>query len=60
MIGHLNVPAFDTEKNLPSSLSYNIITKLLKEQLGFEGLIITDALNMKAVTNYFTSGEAAC
>jgi beta-N-acetylhexosaminidase len=57
MIGHLNVPAFDKEKNLPASLSYNIVTKLLKEKLGFEGLIITDALNMKAVTNFFKPGE---
>ena len=57
MIGHLNVPAFDNEKNLPASLSYNVVTKLLKEKLGFEGLIITDALNMKAVTNYFKPGE---
>lgn len=59
MIGHLSVPAFEPEKELPSSLSYNIITKLLKEQLGFKGLIISDALDMKAVTNYFTSAEAA-
>jgi beta-N-acetylhexosaminidase len=58
MIGHLSVPAFESEKNLPSSLSYNIITKLLKQELGFEGLIITDALDMKAVTNYFSDDEA--
>ena len=50
MIGHLNVPAFEPNKDLPASLSYNIITKLLKEKLGFKGLIITDALDMKAVT----------
>lgn len=58
MIGHLSVPAFESQNNLPSSLSYNIITKLLKEQLGFEGLIITDALDMKAVTNYFDPAKA--
>ena len=58
MIGHLNVPAFDTRKDLPASLSYNIVTKLLKEKLGFKGLIITDALDMKAVTNYFSASEA--
>ncbi len=51
MIGHLNVPA---------SLSYNIITKLLKEKLGFKGLIITDALDMKAVTNYFFCRYGLC
>jgi beta-N-acetylhexosaminidase len=58
MIGHLNVPAFESNKNLPASLSYNIITKLLKEKLGYKGLIITDALDMKAVTNYFSDGDA--
>lgn len=58
MVGHLSVPAFETQKNLPSSLSYNIITKLLKEELGFEGLIITDALDMRAVTNFFDPAKA--
>ncbi len=57
MIGHLNVPAFESKKDLPSSLSYNVITKLLKEKLGYKGLIITDALDMKAVTNYYSDGE---
>ena len=58
MVGHLNVPAFDNQKNLPASLSYNIVTKLLKEKLKFKGLIITDALDMRAVTNYFSNGDA--
>ena len=58
MIGHLSVPAFETQNNLPSSLSYSIVTKLLKEKLGFEGLIITDALDMNAVTNYFDPAQA--
>jgi len=58
MIGHLNVPAFEPNKDLPASLSYKIITKLLKEELGFKGLIITDALDMKAVTNYYSTSEA--
>lgn len=58
MIGHLNVPAFEKEKNLPATLSNNIITKLLKEELGFKGLIITDALDMKAITNYYSDDEA--
>lgn len=57
MIGHLSVPAYEPGTQLPSSLSYNIITKLLKEQLGFKGLIITDALDMRAVTNYYTDEE---
>ena len=58
MIGHLNVPAFEPNTDLPASLSYNIITKLLKEKLGFNGLIITDALDMKAVTKYYSNSEA--
>lgn len=58
MIGHLNVPAFEPNKDIPASLSYNIITKLLKEKLEFKGLIITDALDMKAVTNYYSTREA--
>jgi beta-N-acetylhexosaminidase len=57
MIGHLNVPAYESDEKLPASLSFNIITKLLKEKLGFNGLIITDALDMKAVTNYNDAGE---
>lgn len=58
MIGHLNVPAFEKDQKLPATLSYDIITKLLKEELGFKGLIITDALDMKAVTNYYSDEEA--
>ena len=58
MSGHLNVPAFDNNKKIPASLSYKIITKLLKEQLDYKGLIITDALDMKAVTNYYSNAEA--
>ena len=58
MIGHLDVPAFESKKDLPASLSYNIVTKLLKEKLGYKGLIITDALDMKAVTNFYPDGES--
>lgn len=57
MIGHLNVPAYESDEKLPASLSYNIVTKLLKEKLGFNGLIITDALDMKAVTDNYDAGE---
>lgn len=57
MVAHLNVSAFEPDDKLPSSLSYNIVTKLLREELGFEGLIFTDALNMKAAANYLKPGE---
>lgn len=52
MIAHLNVPSLESNSNFPSSLSKNIVTSLLKERLKFKGLIITDALGMKGVTNY--------
>ena len=51
MVAHLEVPSLEKEKNLPSSLSKKII-KILKKNLKFKGLIITDALNMSGATNY--------
>jgi beta-glucosidase-like glycosyl hydrolase/CubicO group peptidase (beta-lactamase class C family) len=52
MIGHLNVPALD-DSGVPSSLSKKIIQDILKGQLGFKGLVISDALNMKAVADKY-------
>lgn len=49
MVAHLNIPALDTSK-APSTLSRKIITGLLKNELGFEGIIVTDAMNMRGVT----------
>jgi len=57
MIGHLNVPALEPRMNFPSSLSYGIVTELLQEQMGFNGLVFTDALNMKGVSDYKKPGE---
>ena len=57
MVAHLYVPAYENEKNLASTLSPKIVTKLLKEEMGFQGLVVTDALDMKGVTKYFPSGE---
>ena len=51
MVGHLNVPALDPT-GLPSSISYPIITELLKEEMGFKGIVVTDALGMKGVSTY--------
>jgi beta-glucosidase-like glycosyl hydrolase len=51
MVAHLNVPAL-TQKGLPSSLSRDVIQKLLIEEMGFKGLVVTDALNMKGVSEY--------
>lgn len=58
MIAHLSIPALDTTRNRPSTLSPAIVTNLLKNELGFQGLIFSDAMNMKGVTKYFPSGKA--
>lgn len=58
MVAHLNLPSLDTSTGLPSTLSHVIISGLLKEELGFKGLIVTDAMNMKGVTKFFKPGEA--
>jgi beta-N-acetylhexosaminidase len=58
MVAHLNLPSLDTASGLPSTLSPLIIKKLLRNELGFKGLIVTDAMNMKGVTKYFKTGEA--
>ena len=57
MVAHLNVPALENEQSLPSTLSHSIITTLLKEQMGFEGLVFTDALDMKGIAAKYTPGE---
>lgn len=57
MVAHLNVPSLEPRQNIPSSLSYKIVTELLQEELGFNGLVFTDALNMKGVSNYKQPGE---
>ena len=58
MIAHLNLPLLDTITGLPSTLSPLIIKNLLKNDLGFKGLVITDAMNMSAITKSFHGGEA--
>jgi len=56
MIGHLAVPSL-TGSDIPASLSKEIITNLLKNEMGFDGLVVTDALNMGALTNYYSQEE---
>lgn len=58
MVAHMNIPALDTTAHLPSSLSKNVITGMLKEGMGFRGLTFTDAMDMKGVVKYFRDGEA--
>ena len=57
MVAHLYIPALDNTKNQASTLSPKIVNGLLKDSLGFEGLIFTDALNMKGVSKYYGPGE---
>ncbi|ASG68233.1 beta-N-acetylhexosaminidase [Francisella halioticida] len=69
MSAHISMPALDnaTHKSIstgqdisiPATLSHNIITKFLKEKIAFKGLIISDAMDMKAITTHFGSIEAA-
>ena len=57
MIAHLNVPSLESKKNVPSSISKAIVTDLLQDTMEFNGLIFTDALNMKGATNFKKPGE---
>ncbi len=57
MVAHLYVPAYESEENVASTLSKNIITGLLREKMNFDGLIVTDALDMQGVMKYFPPGE---
>ncbi|ODM50976.1 glycoside hydrolase family 3 protein [Elizabethkingia meningoseptica] len=57
MVAHLYVPALEPKAGIPASVSYAIITDLLKKQFGYKGLIITDALNMGAVASRYKAGE---
>src|SRR5260221_13321738 len=59
MTGHLNVPALEPDPNTPATLSHNILTGVLRDELGFEGLVITDAMDMGGITVRFAPGEAA-
>ena len=59
MVAHLSIPAIDNTANRPTSISYNNVTTLLRNELGFTGLTFTDALEMKGVAKFFPDGEAS-
>ncbi len=59
MSGHLQIPVLESRKNLPASLSNIITDSLLRHELQFKGLIFTDALNMKAISNSYKPEESA-
>ncbi len=57
MVAHLNVPSLESREGYPSSLSKHIVTDILKDSLGFKGLIFTDALTMKGAANFSDTGD---
>src|SRR5437016_556163 len=59
MTGHLSVPALESDPNTPATLSHSILTDLLRKQLGYQGLIVTDAMDMGGITVHYAPGEAA-
>jgi beta-N-acetylhexosaminidase len=59
MIAHLAVPAIDSTPNTPTSISYKNITALMRNQIGYQGLTFTDALEMQGVKKYFPNGAAS-
>lgn len=58
MVGHLYVPALDSAKNTPATISQKIVTDLLQKELKFKGLVITDAINMKGLAKFYPPGKA--
>lgn len=59
MTAHLAIPSLTEEEGLPATLSYNILTDLLRKDLGFGGLVVTDALDMHGIDHFFDRSEAA-
>lgn len=57
MIAHLNVPSLEGRDGYPSSISKKIVTNLLQERMGFNGLVVTDALEMKGVADFSEPGD---
>jgi len=59
MTGHLSVPALESDPNTPATLSPKILQGLLRKELGYQGLIVTDAMDMGGITVRYAPGEAA-
>ncbi len=57
MVAHLAVPVLEPGAHVPTTLSKNTVTNLLKTEMGFKGLVFTDALDMKGVAKYYEPGE---
>lgn len=58
MMGHISLPNI-LEDDTPASLSYTMVTEVLRDELGFDGVVITDGMNMGAIASQYTSGDAA-
>ena len=58
MTAHLNVPALEPVE-MPATVSKNVLTELLRKELGFKGLVVTDAMDMQGLSKQFPPGEAA-
>ncbi len=58
MTAHMSVPAFEPQE-MPATVSKNVLTGLLRDELGFEGLIVTDAMEMQGIASLYSPGEAA-
>ncbi len=58
MTAHLAVPAFEPEQ-IPATVSHNVLTGLLRDELAFKGLVVTDAMDMQGVAALYSPGEAA-
>ncbi|MGC2233855.1 MAG: glycoside hydrolase family 3 N-terminal domain-containing protein, partial [Candidatus Acidiferrum sp.] len=59
MTGHLSIPALEPDPNTPATLSSNILTGLLRDELGYKGLVVTDAMDMGGITVRYAPGDAA-
>src|SRR6202045_2090344 len=59
MTGHLSIPSLEPDPNTPATLSSHILTDLLRHDLHFQGLVVTDAMDMGGITVLFAPGEAA-
>lgn len=58
MIAHLQVDAYDSRRNRPSSLSHYIVNDLLRKQMNYGGLVFSDGMDMKAITKHYKDGRA--
>ena len=59
MVGHISAPGLTGGDKVPASMNEKIITDILRKQLGYNGIVITDAMNMSAISQYYTADEAA-